>query len=188
MEIFVARQFPALCTTWRVSELLQNVLRDFHVPWHWAFFSRHEWWLIPTQNRARNIKQYISQNYRGARGEPLIASKSSIVVSSGIAFTALDLITRPYPFRATMCSSVWKRSPSHVPRCHLNITAVPNGKRTPRCSRLFNRSYADLPSLATWNLFTVSVACSAIHGNTGGDGTPNSPRKIKNNHFCHLLN
>ena len=31
----------------------------------------------------------------GAHGEPLIATKSSNVVSSGIAFTALDLITRP---------------------------------------------------------------------------------------------
>ena len=80
----------------------------------------------------------------GAYGEPLIASKSSNVVSSCITFTALDLITRPPPFRATICSSVWKRFPSHVPTCHLsvmtapetfsatlNITAAPNGRSTP---------------------------------------------------------
>ena len=31
------------------------------------------------------------------KGEPLIASKSSNVVTSGITFAALDLITRPSP-------------------------------------------------------------------------------------------
>ena len=25
-----------------------SILRDFHVPWHWAFFNRHEWRFIPT--------------------------------------------------------------------------------------------------------------------------------------------
>ena len=143
LGIFVARQFHAFCTTWRVSELLQNVLRDFHVSWHWAFFSRHEWCFIQTQNWTQNVKQYISQYSRGAHGEPLIASKSSIVVSR-IAITALDLITRPSSFLATMCSSVWKRSPGHVPRCRLsvmtpsgtfpttlNITAVPKRQEHP---------------------------------------------------------
>ena len=38
-----------------------------------------------------------------AHGEPMMASKSSNVVTSGIIFTALNLITRPSPFRATMC-------------------------------------------------------------------------------------
>ena len=74
----------------------------------------------------------------------------------------LDLITRPSPFRATMCSSVWKRFPNHVPKCHLsvmrppgtfpaalNITEAPNCRSSPRCGRFFNLSYADFPSLAT---------------------------------------
>ena len=161
MGILILRQFPAFCTIWRVSELLQNILRDFHVPWHWAFINKHAWWFIPTQYWTRNIRQCISQNSRGCHREPFIASKSSIVVGSGIAFTALDLITRPSPFRATMCSSVWKRFPSHVSRCHLsvmrptgtfpatlNITKAQNGRSSPRCGRFFSLSYADLPSLA----------------------------------------
>ena len=65
----------------------------FHVLWHWAFFNRHEWWFIPTQYWTWNIRQYISQNTRGGPRR------------------AFDLITRPSPFRATMCSSVWKRFP-----------------------------------------------------------------------------
>ena len=44
----------------------------------------------------------------GAHGEPLTASRSSVVVTSGISFTARDVITRPSPLRATMCSSVRK--------------------------------------------------------------------------------
>ena len=64
MGIF-AKQFPAFCTTWRASELLQY------------------------------------------------------------AFTALDLITRPSPFRATMCFSVWKRFPNYVPRCHISVMTTP---------------------------------------------------------------
>ena len=90
MGVVIARQFRAYCTTWRVSELLQNVLRDFHVPWHWD-----EWLFIPTQYWAWNIWQYISQNSRGGFGEPMIASKSAIVVSSGTTFTALDLTVSP---------------------------------------------------------------------------------------------
>ena len=95
---------PAFCTPWRLSELLQNMLRDVHVPWHWALINRHEWWFMPAQYWTRNIRQCISQNSRGCHGEPMIASKSSNVVSSGIAFEALDLITRPSPFRATVRS------------------------------------------------------------------------------------
>ena len=64
MEVFAARQFPAFGTTWPVSELLQHIFRDFHVPWHWAFFNRHEWWFIPTQYE-RGTSRNTSQNTRG---------------------------------------------------------------------------------------------------------------------------
>ena len=54
-----------------------------------------EWWFIPTQYLTWNIKQYISQITRAHR-VPLIPCKSSDVVTSGITFTALDLIPRPF--------------------------------------------------------------------------------------------
>ena len=127
---------------------------------------------LDVEHRAR----HLSKLQRGPTESP---SKSSNVLSSGIAFAALDLTTRPSPLRATMCSSVWTHFPCHVPRCYLsvitppgtfpatlNITAAPNGKSSPRCGLFFNRSCADLPSLATWHLIRRSVACSTIHGTT----------------------
>ena len=105
MGILIARQFFALCTTWSVSEFLDIVMRNCRVPWHWAFFVRYKWWFIPTQYWTWNSGNTTLKTPEGAHGEPLIASKSSNVVTSGITFTVLDLITRPSPFRATMCSS-----------------------------------------------------------------------------------
>ena len=135
----------------------------------------HPYSILDAERQARHLSKF----QRGQR-RSLDCPKSPNVVSSGIAFTALDLIARPSPFRGTMRSSVRKRFPSHVPKCQLSvmappgtfpatlhITATPNGKNTPRCFRLFDRSYADLPSLATWHSFRMSVACSTIHGNTG---------------------
>ena len=106
MGVSVARQFPAFGTTWRVSELLPDILRGTHVPWRWAFFNQTRMVVHPDPGNT-SLK-----TPEAARGEPLITSKSSNVVSSVITFTAIDGITRPSHLRATMCSSVWKRFPS----------------------------------------------------------------------------
>ena len=103
--LFIARQFPAFCTAWRVTELPEDVLRNFHVPW--VRMVVHPDSKLDAEHPARHLSKLQEE----AHGEPRIASKSSNVVSSGIAFAALDLITRPSPSRATMCSSVWKRLP-----------------------------------------------------------------------------
>ena len=70
----------------------------------------------------------------------------------------------------------------------MNITSAPNGKSSPRCGLFFIRSYADLPSPATWHLFRRSVARSTIHGNTGEwtrKKTHHFARKVKKNHSGH---
>ena len=112
MGILISRQSPALCTTWCVSEPLQNVLRDFHT-------GRSSSVSTTGSSRlkiGRGTSGKTSFNTpEGAHGEPFIASRSSIVVGSGIAFTALDLITRGSPFRATMCPSVRNVFPSTFP-------------------------------------------------------------------------
>ena len=104
-------------------------------------------------------------------------------IRSSITFPALNLITSPSPFRATRCSSVWNRFPNHVPKCHLSVMTPPGTfpatrnmaeapsrpppSSSPDVGFFFNRPYVDLPSLVTWHLCRMSVACSTIHGNSG---------------------
>ena len=140
----------------------------------------------------------------GAHGEPLIASKSSNVVSSCITFSALDLITRPDPFRATKCSSVWKRFPSHVPTCHLAVMTAPASQQL-STSLLHRMGGAPLDVVVSSTAHT-QICHHPPHGTftcsecplraqqstetlaSGRDKTPVSTRKIEKKHSCHLLN
>ena len=155
MGTLISRQCPAFCTTWRVSELLQNVLRDFHVPWYRTFLPRvhlmdrhHS--MLDVEHQARHLS--TRGGTRGGFYRVQIIHRRRFRHH----LHSLYLITRPSPFRATMCSSVWKRFPSLVPKCHLsvmrppgtfpatlNITEAPNGSSSPRCGRFFNLSYAE---------------------------------------------
>ena len=198
--MFVARRLPAFCTPWRVSDFLEHILRDFHVPWHWAFINRHEWWFISTQCWTRDIRQCISQDSRGGPRRALDRN----VVSSGIAFTAFDLITRPSPFRATMCSSVWKRFPSHVPRLppllHDSSWKLPSNSEHHSCTECQEHTsmLTSLRPLIRRFPITRHMACvqnvrcvldnSRKHRRVDGDRTPDTTRKINKNHSCHLLN
>ena len=80
-----------------------------------------------------------------------------------------------------MCSSEWKRSPSHVPRCHLSVMThpcnLPSNSEHHHCPK-WQEQPSMLTSLepllrrfaiirATRHLFRMSVACSTIHRNTG---------------------
>ena len=128
-------------------------------------------------------------------GEPLFASKSSNVVPSGITFTALDLITRPSPLRATMCSSAGKRFLSHVPRCHLSVMTPPGtfpASSEHHCCLEGQEQSSMLTSLQSLlrrsatsrhMAFVQDVRCvlgnPRKHRRVDGDRTPNSTRKIK---------
>ena len=142
-RIFVARQFPAICTT----PFYPNFFRMSCEIFMFLGTGRSSAGTNGGSSRLKIGRGTSSSSSlktpEGAHREPLIASN---VVSSSIAFTALDLITRPPPFCATMCASEWKRLPSHVPKCYvsvmtppgtfpatLNITAVTSGKSAPRC-------------------------------------------------------
>ena len=131
MGMFVARQFPA-----------------FAQPGVYPNFFRMSCEIFMFRGTERSSTSTTGGSSRLSIGQGTSGRqyKSSNVISSGIAFTALDLLRRPSPFRATICFSVWKRFPSHVTRRHLsvrtppgtfpatlNIAAVPNGKSTPRC-------------------------------------------------------
>ena len=140
----------------------------------------------------------------GGLGEPLIASRKSNVVYSGIAFTALDLITRPSPFRATKCSSVWKRLPqprAQVPPLrHDSSWNLPNNSEHHRCT-----AWQEDPSMLT-SLQPLIRRCAITRHTTlvqnvccvldnprkprrvDGDRTPDSTRKIRKKDSCHLLN
>ena len=105
----------------------------------------------------------------GGHGEPLIASKPSNVASSGIAFAALDLISRPSPFRSTMCSSVWKRFSSPVPRCHLSVM-TPSG--TFPSIQPFIRRFTITRLMAFVQNVRGMFNNPRKHRRVNGDGTP----------------
>ena len=140
----------------------------------------------------------------GAHGEPLIASRSSIVVTSGINFTARDLITRPSPLRATMCSSVWKRFPSYVPRCHLSVITPPgtllhnpehhSSTEWQELSTMWSFLQSLISRFAVTRCMTlVQNICCVLdnpwkHRRVDRDGAPHSARKVRKKHTRHLLN
>ena len=139
----------------------------------------------------------------GAHGEPLIASKSSIVVSSGIAFTDLDLITTPSPFRATnffFCVETFTQLRAQVPP-HRHDTSwnFPSNSEHHRCPK-WQEHPSMLTSLQSLKrrfaitrhiAFVQDVRCVLDHPRkhlrVDGDRTPNSTRKIKKSH-SGLLN
>ena len=90
-----------------------------------------------------------------------------IVVSSGIAFTVLDLITRPSPFRATMCSSVWNRLPSHVPKCHLSVMTHPEPSQQLRTSPLSQMARAPI-DVDVSSIAHTQICHHSPHGNCSG--------------------
>ena len=99
--------------------------------------------------------------------------------SSSITFAALGLITRPSPFRATMCSSVWKRFPIHVPRCHISVMTPSMMTSLQPLIRRF--------AITHHTAFVQNVRC--------GLDNPRKQRwdsrldsKDQKNHSCHLLN
>ena len=142
------------------------------------------------KNRAWNIRQdHLSTLLRGPTESPSSRPNNPSSSVSGIAFTAFDLITRPSLRCATMCSSVWKRFPSHVPKCH-HITAVPRARAFLGVD-VSSIAHKQICHHSPHDLFRKSVACSGDprkHGRVDGDGTPDSTRKMNKNHSRHSLN
>ena len=174
MGVFVAQQFPAFCTTWRVSELLENVLR---------IFSCSEALGVPQQARevvhpdsALDVEQQAVHLSKLQTGPPRRALDRVQIIQRRLAFTALDLITRPPPFRATMCSCVWNRFPSHVPNCHLSV--MPLMSQVAPSMLMSLHSFIRRCTITRHMAFVQNVRCMfnnpRNHRRVNGDGTPDT--------------
>ena len=125
--LLVARQFPAFCTAWRVSELPKECLAKCSCSVALGVLRQvrvvdHPDSILDVEHQAR----HLSKRQRGAPRRAL----DRVQIIQRCLFMhhlhcPIDLITRPPPLRATICSSVWKRFPSHVPTCHLSVMTAP---------------------------------------------------------------
>ena len=139
----------------------------------------------------------------GAHGEPLIASKSSVVVTSGINFTARDLIHEPI---STTCDTVFfsvnvfpaMRQGAIFPSSHhlelsqtiLNITAAPNGRSSHDVvfSSISHKQICRHSPHDTCSEDLLRARRSKETQVSGPRWDLHSGRKVQKNHSRHLLN